>query len=51
MVLQLWIVSDQLATLVKKDGISETEAALIGAVKGIHDVSHEFLIAVGEVPE
>lgn len=44
-------VSEQLAALVAKDGISANERVLIGAVRGIHDVSHEFLTAVGEQPE
>ena len=41
-------VAERLADHVKSDGISESEAVLIESVKGIHEVSHQFLAAVGE---
>ena len=40
-------VAERLADHVKSDGISESEAVLIESVKGIHEVSHQFLEAVG----
>lgn len=44
----LGFVGETLAEKVKQDGISDSEAVLIGAVRGVHDVAHEFLTAVGE---
>jgi hypothetical protein len=41
-------VSNALADIVKRDGITEGERTLIGAVRGVHDTAHEFLAAVGE---
>lgn len=46
--LVIGFVTNALADIVKKDGISDSERTLIASVKGIHDASHEFLIAVGE---
>lgn len=39
-------VAEQLAAHVKSDGVSETEAVLIEAVRGINDASGQFLDAV-----
>jgi hypothetical protein len=39
-------VAERLADFITEDGISEAEATLIEAVKGINDVSGQFLQAV-----
>ena len=41
-------IGETLGEKIKQDGISDAEAVLIGAVRGLHDVSHEFLLTVGE---
>ena len=44
-------IGETLGEKIKQDGISDAEAVLIGAVRGVHDTAHEFLVAVGEEPQ
>ena len=47
----LSFIADELAARVKRDGINETEQALIAGVKLAHGATHDFLTAVGESPQ
>ena len=44
-------IGESLGEKVKADGITDAEAVLIAAVRGVHDTAHEFLVAVGEEPQ
>ena len=44
----LGYIADEIADRVKRDGINDTERALIDGVKVAHAAAHEFLTAVGE---
>lgn len=47
----LSFIGESLGEKIKEGGISDSEAVLIAGVRGVHDVAHEFLTAVGESPQ